>query len=70
MDNIMDNIKIVMCKHTKKEVLAQYFEEDIKNEYDGWLHLHNEDEENDLEDINYFKETGKVLQRDIDGNKI
>lgn len=64
----MENIKIVSCKHTGKQVLAQYFEN--YKEDDGWLHLHNEDEEADLEDVEYFRNTGKILQRDFNGNKI
>lgn len=66
----MENIKIVMCEHTGKEVLAQFFEGDVTEENDEWLHLHNEDEEDDRVDVEYFKENGKVLKRDFNGKII
>lgn len=66
----MENIKIVMCEHTGKEVLAQFFEGDVTEENDGWLHLHNEDEEDDKVDVDYFRENGKVLKRDFNGKVI
>lgn len=66
----MENVKIVVCEHTGKEVLAQFFKEDVTEENDGWLHLHNEDEEDDRVDVEYFKENGKVLKRDFNGKII
>lgn len=59
-----------MCEHTGKEVLAQFYSEDITAEDDGWLHLHNENEEDDKVDVDYFKETGKILKRDFNGKII
>lgn len=66
----MENIKIVLCEHTGKEVLAQFFEQDVSENNDGWLHLHNEDEEDDLVDVKHFRNTGEILKRDFNGNII
>ena len=66
----MENIKIVICEHSGKEVLAQFFKGEFTEENDEWIHLHNEDEENDKVDVEYFRKTGKLLKRDFNENII
>lgn len=61
-ETILPDVKIVTCPHTGKEVVAQY---DPGNQ-DGvpdYLCLHNDTEEQDAEDVIYFKLHNQVKQR-------
>ena len=61
----MEKFKIVVCPHTNKEVLGMYNPGDTDG-YPDYLCLHNEENpEQDAEDVEHFRKTGKILHNTL-----
>lgn len=60
-----EKYKVIHCKYTNKEVVAVW-----DHRENGWFHLHNETEEQDLQDVEYFNLTGYLLKRNFNGEII
>lgn len=63
-------LRVGPCPHYPSKRVVQQFDPQGEGHSDGWLCIHNEDEEMDEEDVKFFDTYSLVLVRESDGRAV